>query len=588
MFIVQAANNYIYLGFSVFPLKENTKDDQVVSSWINDATRDKEQVALWWQKNPNYNLGVKTGNGYIVIDVDNINGKNGNKVIEKFLDEFPETRIVRTPNDGMHIYYKVNKEVRCKVNLYEGIDVRGDGGYVVGVGSVINGKEYKMDSGARIAEANEAVYHFLEGGYKLEKEYKYEDTQSSDYIYEGERNDRIFKEATALKAKGLNYLSIVAAMKEENQLKCIPPLDEKEVLTICSSVEKRFAGRDKSLNRHPDDEISTVLKSVDEIKQQEMEWVVEGLIPKNQITILAGDGGIGKTSVWAHIAARLSTGQPLFFEKETGRKPMNIVYFSGEDPTDVVLKKKILESEGDMKRIRTIELDDERLSHVRFGSRFLENIIQDNRPDVIIFDPLQSFLPAHTNMSARNQMRDALGNLLYLGRKYQVSFLVTCHTNKKPNAGPRERAADSADIWDIARSFIFVGVLKDDLRYLSNEKNNYAELQKTYLFSVEKNKIEFKGISDKRDFDFQNEKLRNQRNESSLSLAKEDIISLLKNGEQRSKDIENVLRGVGYTPSVIDRARRELRKEKLIDFRKDGSNRDGDKQETIYYLTESS
>ena len=86
-------------------------------------------------------------------------------------------------------------------------------------------------------------------------------------------------------------------------------------------------------------------------------------------------------------------------------------------------------------------------------------------------------------MYARNQMRDALGNLLYLGRKYQVSFLVTCHTNKKPNAGPRERAADSADIWDIARSFIFVGVLKDDLRYLSNEKNNYAELQKTYLFS---------------------------------------------------------------------------------------------------------
>ena len=58
--------------------------------------------------------------------------------------------------------------------------------------------------------------------------------------------------------------------------------------------------------------------------------------------------------------------------------------------------------------------------------------------------------------------------------------------------------------------------------------------------------------------------MKNQRNESSLSLAKEDILSLLKNGEQRSKDIENVLRGVGYTPSVIDRARRELRKEKLV------------------------
>lgn len=69
-------------------------------------------------------------------------------MIEKFLDEFPKTRIVRTPNDGIHIYYKVDREIRCKVNLYEGIDIRGDGGYVVGVGSVINGKEYKIDGGA--------------------------------------------------------------------------------------------------------------------------------------------------------------------------------------------------------------------------------------------------------------------------------------------------------------------------------------------------------------------------------------------------------------------------------------------------------
>lgn len=132
--------------------------------------------------------------------------------------------------------------------------------------------------------------------------------------------------------------------------------------------------------------------------------------------------------------------------------------------------------------------------------------------------------------------------------------------------------------------FFFVGVINDKVRYLSNEKNNYAPLQKTYLFSVGSGAIEFVGESDKRDLDFQNEKLKSQRNASSQSLAKEDIINLLKNGEKSSSEIEELLKVVGYSQSTIDRAKTELRKEHFIDFRKDGSNRDGNRQDTIYYL----
>ena len=67
-------------------------------------------------------------------------------------------------------------------------------------------------------------------------------------------------------------------------------------------------------------------------------------------------------------------------------------------------------------------------------------------------------------------------------------------------------------------------------------------------------------------------------------MAKEDIINLLKNGEKSSSEIEELLKAVGYSPSTIDRAKTELRKEHFIDFRKDGSNREGNRQDTIYYL----
>lgn len=575
------AKKYLSLGLLVFPLQENTKSGQVVTSWLIEASKDEKKIHSWWNRNKDFNIGVRTGNGLIVIDVDNKNDKNGEEAIKSYINNFPQTFTVKTPNKGFHLYYRVDKEVGCKVGLYSGIDIRGEHGYVVGAGSNLGVKKYEILKDIPIAMANEAVYQFIENEKpKMRTVYIYE----KDKIVEGTRNDTLFKLATSLKGKGLSHAAIESAIRAENLSKCFPPLDDKEIETICNSVEKQFSKRDKCEDYHPDDEISTRLKTVDEIQIKKLEWLVDDLIPKNQVTIFAGDGGVGKTSVWAHIAAKLSKGDPLFFETETSRRPMKVIYFSGEDPTDAVLKKKLLDNHGDIKMIRTIDVDDERLQHVRFDTRYLKNVIVDNRPDIVIFDPLQSFLPEHTNMSARNQMREAMNHLLFLARKYEVTFLVMVHTNKKSNASGRERAADSADIWDISRSFLFVGTLNDNVRYLSNEKNNYAPLQKTYLFKVGNGAIEFVGVSDKKDIDFQNDKLRNQRNATSQSLAKEDILNVLKGGEKTSREIEEILRAVGYSPSVIDRAKTELRKEKLIDFRKDGSNREGNKQDTIYFL----
>lgn len=484
---------YAHLNFKVFPLKVNSKSGQVLKSWLKEATTDVKTIQNWFS-NTDYNVGVRTGNGLVVIDADNKNGKNGKKSIQSYLQKFPKTLVVITPNNGWHLYYHVDREISNVVDIYDGIDLRGEHGYVVGAGSKTENGTYTIGSDYPIAQANEAVYEFIQQSKQL-KTVKI-DSSVNDEILEGNRNDSMFKLAIALKGKGMSHNAILLAVKEENHTKCNPPLDEKEIEIICDSVERQFEKREKQ-DYHPDDELSTYLKTVDEIETKELEWIVENLIPKNQVTIFAGDGGVGKTSIWVHIVAKLSTGEPLFFEKETNRKPMKIIYFSGEDPTSVILKKKILDNAGNIKNIRTIDVDDERLQHIRFDTRFLKNVIQDNRPDIVVFDPLQSFLPEHTNMSARNQMRDAMNHLLYLARHYEVTFLVMVHTNKKSNASGRERAADSADIWDISRSFLFVGVLNDKVRYLSNEKNNYAPLQKNYLFSVGSGAIEFVGESDK-------------------------------------------------------------------------------------------
>ena len=223
---------YAQNHFKIFPLKVNSKSEQVLKSWKNEATNDLQQVQNWWNHNPSYNIGLKTGNGLIVIDVDCKNDKNGLKQLKPFLDTFPKTRIAKTCHDGYHFYYKVNREIRNSIDLMEGIDVRGDGGYVLAPPSVVDDKSYIWVNDLPIAEANDAVYEFL-------SKTKNNTTKPLDdccLIQEGKRNDYLFKMACYLQKKGFHDESIRIYIAKENEKRCYPSLEMKEVNNICSSA----------------------------------------------------------------------------------------------------------------------------------------------------------------------------------------------------------------------------------------------------------------------------------------------------------------------------------------------------------------
>ncbi len=50
-------------------------------------------------------------------------------------------------------------------------------------------------------------------------------------------------------------------------------------------------------------------KTLDAFEEEEASWLIPGWLPEGQITLLASDGGIGKTSIWINIVAALSSGQ---------------------------------------------------------------------------------------------------------------------------------------------------------------------------------------------------------------------------------------------------------------------------------------
>lgn len=257
-----------------------------------------------------------------------------------------------------------------------------------------------------------------------------------------------------------------------------------------------------------------IYRPLSEFDEMEANWLIQGWLPEGQITLLAADGGVGKTTLACNIMAAISSGNACIIDSVVigNREPKKVLLLTTEDSISKKLKKKLRLAGANLNNIIAPDpaLDTENeMQQIKFGSSVLERLIKQYKPALCVFDPIQGYVPPDVNMGARNAMRDCLAPLVKLGEETGCTFLIICHSNKRRGASGRDRVSDSSDIWDIARSVLMVGWTSDDnIRYLSNEKNNYAQLQKTVLFSINKDgQIEHRGFSDKRDKDFVSESM---------------------------------------------------------------------------------
>ena len=107
---------------------------------LKDATGDEAKINSWFDRWPNTNYAIVTGaiSGMFVIDIDPPDGETSFKKLETTHGALGETLQVITPRGGRHLFFRHPGGIikNSKDELGKNIDVRGDGGYVVGPGSV--------------------------------------------------------------------------------------------------------------------------------------------------------------------------------------------------------------------------------------------------------------------------------------------------------------------------------------------------------------------------------------------------------------------------------------------------------------------
>ena len=234
------SNRYGAIGWHQIPVNGKVPS---LKDWPNNGQ-------LTWQDSwGEKNLGILTGekSGIIVLDVDPRHG--GDKSIAELQKKYGvlDTVMVKTGGAGYHFYFKCPQAVKIRNSankIGDGLDIRGDGGYVVAPPSV--------------HPDTNVTYEWVEGHAPWEKEmaelpeWLLEKTTTQlalvpvvidkeiGSIPEGSRNDKLFRLTCSLIIKGLEMETTLAAIKAENKAKCSEPLEEEEIELMVVGAYERY------------------------------------------------------------------------------------------------------------------------------------------------------------------------------------------------------------------------------------------------------------------------------------------------------------------------------------------------------------
>lgn len=330
MELVEYALKYASIGWAVFPLKPRGKEPLTLHGCL-DATTDEITIKKWWAKNPQANIGIATGrvsNGLFVIDVDvdDETGKDGYHELEVWQREngmFPETWSALTGRGGNHLLFVADKPIKSKVGIIEGIDIRGEGGYIVAPPSIHpNGNTYEWEyfgsDEPPLAFMDEAVEFFLDSASLKSDSAKFE---MPEVVSTGSRNDMLFRLACSLQSKGLSDVAILNAVMSENTQKCSPPLSDREVTQLVKSACAKPKGnstggtydKPKQVEAVTDKKLTSLeVVSAKDLHEKDLPpiyYAVEGMIPEGE-TVLAAPPKTGKSWMVLDMCIAISNGEP--------------------------------------------------------------------------------------------------------------------------------------------------------------------------------------------------------------------------------------------------------------------------------------
>ena len=373
--MLNAAVTYARRGYSVLPLHNplsphccSCKDQEEckhigkhprTAHGVNDATDDESRVREWWKCWPNANIGIATGarSNLVVVDADN---EDAWSLLCKLLprDSSLESLEISDTGPVLQLFFRYPGTRVPNKPLANGLDIRGDGGYVVVPPSLHPSLSCYRFEGGRIPDPSNlplfpnALLKFqsreqpspekLQG----QKQPSPNRVPAKTIIPQGSRTPTLASLAGTMRNREMTQEAIQAALLEENRMRCVPPLSEEEVLTIARSYGRYPAGKTTPGIRldtgGAQAKVELRFRTLREVARDVPStppWIAAPWIAAGAITELDGKvKSAGKTTFLTHLSSSVVDGLP-FMGRPT--KKTAVVYLTEQPPVSFMEAAKL-------------------------------------------------------------------------------------------------------------------------------------------------------------------------------------------------------------------------------------------------------
>jgi Bifunctional DNA primase/polymerase, N-terminal/Primase C terminal 1 (PriCT-1) len=234
--------------FAIFPCQPKGKFPVTDNGFLGAVINDPDRINGWWSQIPTLNIGLATGapSGLFVLDVDDEEGESSLRELESQHGALPPT-IEAITGKGRHLYFAIGSNGPIKNSIKTiaaGLDIRGDGGYVVCPPSVHpSGRAYEwsVDSANDLAAAPAWLIDLIKvrtgNGEAKGKPLEHWHHVLTNTISTGERNSTLASICGKLLHYGLtDLIFLYDIMLCVNAARCDEPLPKEEIEKIVSSV----------------------------------------------------------------------------------------------------------------------------------------------------------------------------------------------------------------------------------------------------------------------------------------------------------------------------------------------------------------
>lgn len=227
-------------------------------------------------------------------------------------------------------------------------------------------------------------------------------------------------------------------------------------------------------------------ESMDEIKEEQLDFVWRPYLARGEVSILEGDPGLGKSYLAMMIAGSIATGRRLISPYKGSPKTLGTVcYFDVENAAGSVTKPRLVQNgyEDFSGRYHVVQqpfsIDDDEAMDIIYEE--LERI----KPSLVVFDTLNAYIGKADTHKA-SDVAQAFGIFTGIARDFNCAVLVLRHLTKGSGSA-MYRGQGSIAFAGTARVVISVGVDPEDTetRAMAITKMNFAKAPQALTFRIE-------------------------------------------------------------------------------------------------------